>query len=248
MMKTLLCDDEGPARELLADILNSAKSVELIAVCSSAKEALRIINRGGVDLVFFDIEMPEMSGVEAARKLTVEHRPLIVFATAHADYAIDAFGIDAIDYILKPIDPDRVLKAVEKANRLHHLIDKTRGESGLAAEGLKSAPTDEALRVFDAGRLFVIPYKEIVWVEAAGDYSLIHRLEGETAIRRTLSSVIRELPGNRFKRVHRSAIVSVSHITEIKRLAKGEAELTLNGEVMLRASRTYRTVIDELMS
>ncbi len=248
MLRTLLCDDEGPARGLLSDILRDIAGVELVSACSSAPEALEIINRGGIDLAFFDVEMPALSGVEAARNFTIDPRPLVVFTTAYPDYAIDAFGIDAIDYILKPLDHERVCRAVQKAERLHRLIGETRDALAKPMRRSDTPATDDVLRVLDAGRLFVIPYREVVWIEAAGDYSLIHRLDGEIAIRRTLSSLVRELPKGRFRRIHRSAIISLAQIREIRRLAKGEAEITLIGGVVLRASRTYRDVIDMLLS
>ena len=100
----------------------------------------------------------------------------------------------------------------------------------------------------DAGRLFIIPHDEIFWIEAAGDYSLIHRREGETVIRRTLLSLVRELPAVRFQRIHRSSIVALSQIKEIKRLTKGEAEIALDDGAVLRASRTYRDVVDRLIA
>ncbi|MEL6568502.1 MAG: LytTR family DNA-binding domain-containing protein [Pseudomonadota bacterium] len=248
MLRTIICDDEAPARGLLEDILRGMDTVEVVATCQSAMDAIGLINAGGIDLVFMDIEMPQLSGVEAARHLTIDPRPLIVFATAHSDYAIDAFGIDAIDYILKPLDPVRVEKAVEKARRLHRLIDEAREAHSDMKPATQSASLDAALRVFDAGRLFIIPYGEIVWIEAAGDYSLIHRQEGETAIRRTLSSLERELPTAQFRRIHRSSIVSVGHISEMRRLTKGEAELTLAGGIVLRISRSYRDVVAEFMT
>ncbi len=248
MLRTLLCDDEAPACELLADILASMDNVDVVATCQSAADALAVINRGGVDLAFFDIEMPQLSGVDAARNLAIEPRPLVVFATAHPEYAIDAFGIDAIDYILKPLDPDRVRKAVEKAQRLQRLIGESREVAPAPASSPARPDADEALRVMDAGRLFIIPHDEIVWIEAAGDYSLIHRREGETVIRRTLSSLVRELPAERFQRIHRSSIVALAHIKEIKRLTKGEAEISLDDGALLRASRTYRDVVDRLIA
>lgn len=248
MLRTLLCDDERPALDLLSGLLNEVDGVDVVAVCQSAREALALLDLGQIDLAFFDVEMPELSGVEAVRALNIEPRPLIIFATAHPDYAIDAFGIDAIDYILKPFSRERVSKAIVKAQRLHRLIEETRTSLFRGEDSPSQVPTHDVLRVYDAGRLFVIPHDDVVWIEAAGDYSLIHWRGQETAIRRTLTSLARELPEARFKRIHRSSIVSVRRIREIKRLAKGEAEIKLDGDIVLRASRTYSQVIDELIS
>lgn len=247
MLKTLICDDELPALELIAGMLRDTGKIELVACCQSVVDALDIINRGGVDLAYFDIEMPQLTGVDAARSITVEPKPLIVFATAHADYAVDAFGIDAIDYILKPFDPRRVLKSVEKAVRLRQVIQA--GADKLPGSQTQTGPgqSAHALRIVDAGRLYVIPFSDIVWIEAAGDYSLVHRRKSDVAIRRTISSLEAELPTSQFRRVHRSSIVSVEHISEVRRLAKGEAEICLGGNTTVRASRSYREVVSELI-
>jgi len=170
MLKVLLCDDEAPALDLLSNMLREVDGAEVVATCRSADDALAIINDGGIHLVFFDVEMPGLSGVNAAAAISVEPRPLIIFATAHPDYAIDAFGIDAIDYILKPFDRERVSKAIEKAQRLHRLIEETRITSDYSGDPLTLSVMNDALRVYDAGHLFIIPHDDVIWVEAAGDY------------------------------------------------------------------------------
>lgn len=247
MLKTLVCDDERPALDLICGVLREAGEVELVAACLSGRDAIELINRGGIDLAFFDVEMPELTGVDATRQIRVDPKPLIVFVTAHPDYAVDAFGCDAIDYVLKPVDPVRLLKSVEKAQRMHRLIQETLSAtpSTLAA----AAPVDgvEALRINDAGRFYIIAHTEITWIEAAGDYSLVHLRDSELAIRRTLTSLEEELPSPRFRRVHRSALVSSAHIVEIRRLAKGEAEILLSSGALVKASRSYRDVVSALI-
>jgi len=128
------------------------------------------------------------------------------------------------------------------------LIEEARIAPDQSEAPLMHTMMNDALHVNDAGRLFVIPHDDVIWIEAAGDYSLIHRQAVEIAIRRTLTSLARELPGSRFQRIHRSTIISLAHIREVKRLAKGEAEVTLSGGYVVRSSRTYRDVIDGLMS
>lgn len=248
-IRTVICDDERPALDLLAGILRDTGKVEIIAQCQSAADALAVINAGGVDVVFLDVEMPELTGVEAVQDITIDPKPLIVFATAHAEYAVDAFGIDAIDYILKPIDTVRVERAVDKALRLLRLIQQGR-ERGSASGGEEpdlGTGSADALRLSDAGRHHIIPYEDIIWIEAAGDYSLLHRRGSELAVRRTISSLEQELPHEMFLRVHRSSIISARHVTQVQRRAKGEATLQLTGGTEVRTSRSYRAVIATLI-
>ena len=247
MLKTLVCDDERPALDLICSVLREAGQVELFAACQSARDAIDLINRGGIDLAIFDIEMPELTGVDAARAIVVDPKPLIVFVTAHPDYAVDAFGCDAIDYVLKPVDPMRLLKSVEKAGRMRRLIQEALSRPPQALAVPAQGESVEALRINDAGRFYVIPHAEIAWIEAAGDYSLVHWGESELAIRRSLTSLEEELPAPRFRRVHRSALVSSRHIVEIRRLAKGEAEIRLASGALVKASRSYRDVVATLI-
>lgn len=248
MLRALLCDDENPARGLLERILREFSDVEIIASLSSSEQALNIINKGEIDIAFLDVEMPVLTGVETVNGMTCEPRPLVVFVSAHSEYAVDAFGIDAVDYILKPLTSERVRKAVDKAAHMHRLIAENQSgdDRTSSANPLDNTANDHSLRLFDAGRLFVVPHTDIVWVEAAGDYSLIHRTNGEIAVRRTLTALSRELPTSHFKRIHRSYIVALDHISKVRKLSKGEAELTVTGDHVLRVSRSYRQVVDQL--
>lgn len=246
MLRTVLCDDELPALELLSDFLRSTGGVEIVASCQSIEQALAVINAGGVDLAVFDVEMPELSGVTAYQRITAVPKPLVVFATAHPEYAVEAFGVDAIDYLLKPLDQERVNRAVEKAVRLHGLI-KEHDREGNDDPG---ADPDEAggyLRVRDAGRFHFIPYHEVLWIEAAGDYSLVHRLDRESAIRTPIKELAAQLPADLFVRVHRSAIVAVDRVAEIKMLPKGDAQIVLAGGAQVRGSRSFRAEIEAII-
>lgn len=246
MLKTIVCDDERPALELMENILRDTDGVTLIGAYQSVHDAINRINAGGIDLAFLDIEMPGLSGTEATDAITVDPKPLIVFATAHPEYAVEAFGLDAIDYILKPIDPHRIDKAVEKADRLHRLISASdTGED----DQPDAVETDEPtmLRIKDAGRYYFIPREDVIWIEAAGDYSLLHTAEKEAAVRRAIKLLEDELPGDQFVRVHRSTIISTSHIREIRMLQKGEAQILLTGDVTVRTSRSYKDVIQHLI-
>lgn len=247
MLRAIVCDDEQPAIDLVSDFLEQSDQVNLVARCRSAVDALAIIDRGDIDLVFFDVEMPELTGVAAAAQISVEPKPLLVFVTAHPEYAVEAFGIDAIDYVLKPVRRDRLFKAVEKAVRMTRLIEESRNRTVPAKHLDYPSETDDVIKIQDAGSFHFLPLKDILWIEAAGDYSLLHNTGTEIAVRRTITSLETELPSNRFLRIHRSAIISVDHISEIRRLAKGEAELKMGADAWVKSSRSYRDVIAGLI-
>ena len=248
MLKTVVCDDELPALELLSSLLMETGSVYIAASCQSTQGALDIINRGGVDLVVFDIEMADLSGVEAYNRITASPRPLVIFATAHPEYAVEAFGVEAIDYILKPLTSGRVASAVAKAARLHSLIVEREGGALVQASGTKPEDRGGVLRIRDAGKCYFVPHDDIVWVEAAGDYSLLHMKDRELTIRVPIKVLEADLPAIPFVRVHRSAIISTTYIREIKLLPKGEAEIELVGGGHVRSSRSYREVVKRLAS
>lgn len=237
-LKTVVCDDELPALELMTELLQETGEVTIAASCQSVDEALAVIEAGGIDLAVFDIEMPGKNGVEAFGDLTVEPKPLLIFATAHPDYALEAFAVDAIDYLLKPVDHNRVRKAVEKAMRLRTAI--------VSAE--KEATSDVAtqpgtLTVRDVGHTYLVPHDQVIWIEAAGDYSLVHASGRQYAMRTTLRSLEQELPSDRFLRVHRSAIIGVQHVQEVRPLPKGEALVILTGGPEVKVSRSHRDAV-----
>ncbi len=245
-LTTVVCDDEAPALELMSDLLTETGAVSIAASCRSVRDSLEIINKGGVDLVVYDIEMPGLSGVEAYERITASPRPLVVFATAHPQYAVDAFDVDAIDYILKPVNLERVRRAVEKAIRLRRLIHERERGAPIAAPETAPADMSGVLRIRDAGKYYFIPHKDIIWVEAAGDYSLLHMTDRELTVRLPLKALEADLPRLLFVRVHRSAIVSRAHIREIRLLPKGEALISVERNVSVRTSRSYRDVVQAL--
>lgn len=248
MLNTVICDDETPALELLTEMLEDTGEVRIAAACQSVSQALTRVAQGGIDLLVLDIEMPGLTGVEAARSISVEPKPLLVFATAHPEYAADAFGIDAIDYLLKPFDVARVRHAVDKARRLHSLIRQAGEHGDGAGEALSPVADANTLRLQDGARHHVVPLAEIIWIEAAGDYSLIHRTNADLAVRRKISSLENDLPTDRFRRIHRSAIIALDHIREVRRLAKGEAEFRLSSGGLVRSSRGYKDAVASLLT
>lgn len=240
-LRTVVCDDELPALELVCGLLEDTGQVEILKATQTPAEALEEINKGGVDLVVIDIEMPGLNGTDLFRRIDSDPKPLLIFATAHPEYALDAFEADAIDYILKPLEFRRVEKAVEKAQRLHGLI-----AANHASEPDVLHERGGSLKVRDGTRTFFVPYDDVVWIEAAGDYSLIHTNDREHAMRITITALAKELPAELFERVHRSAIIGVRHVLEVENLAKGEALISLSTGGQVKASRSYREAVRRL--
>ena len=248
MLKTIICDDEQPALDFLSDMLSQSGQIDLVGMFKSAEDALTQINAGGVDLAFFDVEMPELSGVDAVSKITIEPKPLLVFATAHPEYAVEAFGIDAMDFVLKPFDEQRIAKSVEKAARMLTLIQSSSEAANQLEQKVAGEDVSDVLKIVDGGTVYFVPLKDIIWIEAAGDYSVIHRADKELAVRRTISSLEAELSPVGFFRVHRSHIVSKDHVLSLRRMAKGEAEIELSNKLTVRSSRSYSEKVEALTS
>ncbi|MCQ8184727.1 LytR/AlgR family response regulator transcription factor [Parvularcula maris] len=247
MLKTVICDDEPPALELMRDLLIATGEIEVVAAVQSIDEAAAVIDRGGVDLTVFDVEMPGRSGVEAYRRLTAEPKPLLIFATAHPEYALEAFDVDAIDFLLKPLDQERVGRAVEKALRLHRVIGgPSKALAVYPPESQDRAANVPTISVRDGGRTYVLRFEEIGWIEAAGDYCLLHTKDREYAVRRPMNRLQNELPADLFIRVHRSAIVSAAWVREIHPMTKGEARIVLESGAEVKSSRTYRDGVKTL--
>ena len=237
-LRTLIADDEPLALDLLEKLLADHPLIELAGRCGSGEAVVRALEGTRIDLLFLDVEMPGLSGIEVARAL--DPAPMIVFATAHAEFAVDAFEADAVDYVLKPLEPERVLAAVEKAS-----VQRPFRLRGAGRALVPSAPR-ETLPVKDGGRTNLLRTQDILWAEGAGDYALLHA-GGETYTARvTLRDLEAELERAGFLRVHRSAIVRAASVRAVTPLPKGEAMLTLEDGTEVKASRTYRTQIERL--
>lgn len=241
-LRTLLVDDERLSLDLLEAILRDHPVIEVIGRCASGEAALDVLGGARVDLLFLDVEMPGLSGVEVARALdpAPPPPPMIVFATAHAEFAVDAFRADAVDYVLKPFERERVLAAVEKAS-----IQRPYRLAGAGGALVPIAPR-ETLPVKDGGRTNLVHVRDILWAEGAGDYALLHTAEVTHTARVTLRDLERDLEQAGFLRVHRSAIVRASQVASVSPLPKGEAMLTLSDGTEVKASRTYRAAIEAL--
>jgi two-component system LytT family response regulator len=262
-LRTVIVDDEPLALIMLRSILEPISGVEIIAECCNGREAIAEIRASAPDLVFIDIHMPGKNGFEVVKDLQADVMPMIVFATAYDNYAIKAFELHAVDYILKPLDPARVLQAVERAQLRALSLASGETKTGLIAAIEEIARRGEAQRdeepaaaaeapgnklvIRDAGAVTLVPMEEIDWVDAAGDYMCVHVGGATHILRSTLKELLERLDSSLFRRIHRSTLVNLLRINGITPLKKGECTLHLVDGTRLKVSRNYRDAIKPLL-
>jgi two-component system, LytTR family, response regulator len=264
-LKTLLVDDEPLARNLLRSIVSKFDDIEIIGECKNGREAIDSVAADAPDLIFLDIQMPNVNGFEVVKTLQSDTMPMIVFATAYNQYAIDAFDLHAVDYLLKPFDSERVSLAVKRAAERHKnqqtglkapligaindIFVRSEKDNFAAAdsvgsdEGLTdghSEAMERKLLIRDSGVVKVIPFDDIDWIDAAGDYMCVHAL-GETHIMRsTLLDLLEKLDDKQFVRIHRSTVVNISRVVSTSLSQKRGSVLHLPDGQTLKVSRNYR--------
>ena len=263
-LRTIVVDDEPLARQLMLSCLAEFSEIEVLTECSNGREAVAAVLASEPDLMFLDIRMPGLNGFEVIKKIQPEILPMVIFCTAHERYALDAFDIHAVDYIVKPLDEQRLHLAVMRAlaryqeevqsggNKAFLLgaIDEITSnvEDRLAlSERSKSvsltSDSERKITIKDRDSIKLIKMDSIAWVDAAGDYMCVHA-EGETHIMRcTMTQLLKELDADIFKRVHRSTIVNLNCIEEVIPLTKGEYFLLIDNGERIKVSRNYRDTI-----
>lgn len=269
-IKTIIVDDEPLARKGLAIRLAEFGDIELIAQCQNGKEALKVVANEQPQLVFLDIQMPEMTGFEVLQtmqeELSQEQMPIVVFVTAYDQYALKAFEVHALDYLLKPVDDDRLQECIDKirdkissSNNVDHqaklvdIMSKLTGKDSQTilqtlaqGEDFEVKEYNNFISVKDVGETTRIPVKNIVWIDAAGDYMCVHCSDGETHIlRKTMKQLESELDPNQFIRVHRSVIVNSEEVAKVLTLSSGEYVVQLTNKHEIRVSRSYREKVRE---
>lgn len=261
-LKTLIVDDEPLALQLLSSYLEKIDDIKIVGQCSNGKQALAAVAEYEPDLLFLDIEMPVLNGLEVVKNLQADILPMVIFTTAYEQYALQAFDVHAVDYILKPIDTERIERAVQRARdraQAEQLLDgkpaiiqaiediDQRSQSDGSEPEERAATvqaTDERKVVIkDRDVITLLDQSEIEWIDAAGDYVCLHS-RGETHIKRsTMKDLLEELDTSIFQRVHRSTIVNLKAIEKITPLPKGEFLLHVGEFDRIKVSRKYREVI-----
>ncbi len=264
-LKTIIVDDEPLAINYLRSMLADFEAIDVVAECRNGREAVLAASQINPELMFLDIQMPGMNGFEVIKALQSDVMPMVIFVTAFDQYAVDAFDLHAVDYVLKPLDPERVARAVQRAvDRFNdHQVESYKtpliGAIGAIADRASAVaigevstpePASESIKdkllVRDSGVVKVIPFDDIDWVDAAGDYMCVHALGETHIIRITLGELMEKLDDKLFIRIHRSTIVNVQRVVSITPLPKGGSLLELSAGETLKVSRNYRESIRNL--
>ncbi|NWG71014.1 MAG: response regulator transcription factor [Parvularculaceae bacterium] len=262
-IKVMLVDDEPLALRGLKLRLADFAEIDIVGEAGNGREAVKQIKTLSPDLVFLDIQMPGLDGFGVVRALIGAPAPLIVFVTAYDKYAIDAFEANALDYLVKPVEEERLKDAVHRArealksrtaahreSRLVELLASMSSDDRDRIKELLAEPiwTDkerypERLSFKDGSKVVVLGADEIDWIDAAGDYMCIHAAGKTHIIRETMKTLEQRLDPTRFQRVHRSAIVNVRKVKELHPHSNGEYFLVLEGGAELKLSRSYKDVV-----
>jgi two-component system LytT family response regulator len=243
MIRVLIVDDEAPARDKLRRWLTEQPNIALVGESADGLAAAAAIAKLQPEVVFLDIQMPGLSGLEVAAQLEPAGAPLLVFVTAFDEHAIKAFDLNAIDYLLKPYDKDRLQKTLGRirerrgAGHAAAAIHTARAQTGSSERLL--VPQGETLQLIDAAAIH--------WLEADDNYVHVHTAQARFILRRTLSDLLVQLGEQRFARIHKSAAVNVAEIKALSPLFKGDHEVTLRSGAVLRLSRRYKEKLFALM-
>lgn len=242
MIRVCVVDDEPLARRGVLSRLAGVDDVQVVGEYEDGSSALAALQAQPPDVVFLDVQMPGMSGLDMLAALPAHRRPLAILLTAHEGFAVTAFALNAIDYLLKPIDDARITEALARARRLLRLRELEAAQSPTVAV----APMRhlETFKVRIGHRTLLIRADSVAWIGADGDYAVLHVGERTYIVRESLHQLATQLDPGRFVRVHRSAIVRVDQVAEIQPLTNRDAMLRLRDGTPVRVSRTY---IDALM-
>ncbi len=237
-IETLIVDDERLARQRLRRLLETQPEIAVVGECSSGREAALFLDCQRVDLIFLDIQMPEMDGFALLEHRMEGKAPMVVFVTAHDAHAVRAFEVNALDYLLKPFDEDRLERCLQRV-RSHYDMQKQPGAA-------RHRPNRLAVR--SSGKVFFVKMDDIDWVEAADNYIVLHLGRETHILRETMNSIQMRLDPAKFLRVHRSRIVNIERIRELQPWFHGEYLIVLTDGTQLTLSRSYREKLLEVMS
>jgi two-component system LytT family response regulator len=246
-LRVVLVDDEPLARERLRSLLEAEADVELVAECADGVEAVAAVRSRRPDLVFLDVQMPGMDGFEVLDALDPATLPAIVFVTAYDRYALRAFDVHAVDYLLKPFDRRRFASALERARLDLRADDAGRRLLALVADLRRERRPQQRIVVKAAGRVFFLRPAEIDWMEAAGNYVRLHVGKKSHLVRETMKGLEDRLDPDTFVRIHRSRIVNLDRVRELQPWFHGEHLIVLTSGEQLTTSRRHSVRLQELL-
>ena len=261
-IRTILVDDEKLATQGLQLRLEAHPDVEVVDTAQNGREAIRKIKTHKPDLVFLDIQMPGFDGFSVIQGLMEVEPPLVVFVTAYSDHAIRAFEAQAVDYLVKPVEPERLADALDRVRqrlaekrgaaeveRLKSVLAEVAPEAAEEFEG-EAAPDAHAadryekmINIKDRGQIFRVDVDSIERIDAAGDYMCIYTADNSLILRETMKDLEKRLDPRNFQRVHRSTIVNLNQVKQVKPHTNGECFLVLGSGAQVKVSRSYRDVV-----
>lgn len=241
-IRALIVDDEPLARRRLRTLLRAEPDVEVAGECGDGRRAVAAILEKKPDLVFLDVQMPVVDGFGVVETVGAARMPVVVFVTAYDTYALKAFEVHALDYLLKPFDRERFRKTLDRVRA--QISGQRNGQPerhllALLKELKNGAKPPERLVVRTAGRIFFLPIAEIDWIEAAGNYVRLHAGKETHLVRETMLTIERRLDPQRFLRIHRSTIVNLERVRELQPAFRGDYAVLLRDGARLTLSRNY---------
>jgi len=270
MLTTIIVDDEPLARKGLALRLQEYQDIKMVAQCANARIALEMLHCQSIDLMFLDIQMPGRNGFELLQAAIEQgiKMPLVVFVTAFDEFALKAFEFHAVDYLLKPVDENRLRQTIEKIRfqnqtlidsehkaKLVRLVSDVTGNDcqQILTELAENKPVSlsqysDILAIKDAGEMSRVPVKEIIWIDAAGDYMCVHTDKATHILRKTMKQLEQSLDPRQFIRTHRSVIANKFYVEKFCSQLNGEYYLVLTNGKELKVSRSYKEKVKQLMS
>jgi two-component system LytT family response regulator len=260
-LRTLLVDDEPLARALVRELLADFPDLAITGECQNGTEALAALQTGAYDVVFLDVQMPDLDGVQVLQRLqaTGQPLPLVVFVTAYDQYAVAAFALHAVDYLLKPLDPDRFAECVRRVKQqaaqhqnmalgadLVALLRAWPAPAGSAASPSAKEYQDRFV-VKQPERQFFVPAAEVLYLEATGSGVLLHTTRAAHPVRAALAQLAERLDPAHFLRIHRSFVINTDHIVEFKSWAHGEYLFRMANGQHVTSSRSYNAAIQQFL-
>ncbi|MGO8836469.1 MAG: LytR/AlgR family response regulator transcription factor [Limisphaerales bacterium] len=248
-IRTLLVDDQSTGLAVLRDMLHFEPDIEIIGTASRGREAVEVINQLAPDLVFLDVQMPELDGFEVVAQIKLPRMPIIIFVTGHDDYALKAFEAHALDFLVKPCQLARLRSAVQRARQQiqsHQTSDIQQKLDGLLQDLKAGSKYPERLAVKSNGRIIFLRLIDIDLVEAADNYVKLYVGKETHLFRETLTALEEKLPPDRFVRISRSAIVNIESVKELHPMFHGEYSVTLHNGTRVTLTRGYREQLRQL--
>ena len=247
-LRLLVVDDEPLIRKGLRNTLSSFPEIEVVGEAGSGKEAIHAISADRPDLVLLDVRMPDCSGLDVVHEVGPKNMPPVIFVTAYDDYAVNAFELNAVDYVLKPFDEARVRESIERARRRisqdNHAVLEQRLEALIESQTKKWA---DRIVIRNGDRYEFVPSESIVWIESANNYVQLHCGAKQYLLGETLTSLESRLDPTKFVRVHRGRIVNTKRIVAVHPLLSGTYEMELLGGIRITTGRQYKDIVQNLI-